>query len=43
MDINKQKGNKIINKIKNSNLKEENDILNEYLKITLDNIKNGKI
>ena len=39
MDINKQKGNKIINIIKNSNSKEENDILNEYLNIALDNIK----
>ena len=43
MDINRQKGNKIINIIKNSNSKEENDILNEYLNIALDNIKNGKI
>ena len=43
MNINKEKENQIINIIKNSGSKEENDILNDYLNIALDNIKNGKI
>jgi len=43
INANVEKGNQIINIIKNLGSKEENEILNEYLNIALDNIKNGKI
>ena len=43
INANVEKGNQIINIIKNLGSNEENEILNEYLNIALDNIKNGKI